>query len=267
MPIAHWRNALHESIALLKFGWKKQSVHDIHSPFVFDLITNVLHENRDFGIFESIESHRLELLNDHRFIEVSDFGAGSRTFKSDKRKISDIAVNTLQSQSHAQLFFRLVNFLQPKTILELGTSLGITSAYLATADTKARMISIEGAESLAGLARTTAEKLSVQNLKILTGTFDDMLPLVLEELKHIDFALIDGNHRYISTIRYFNSILEYAEQDACMIFDDIHWSPEMEMAWQEILSHSRITLSLDFFDFGIVFLGKRHTREHFYLTV
>lgn len=267
MPTAHWRNALHESMAFIRHSLKKQNAHDIHSPFVFDLVTKVLNDERAFGVFDRIESERRLFEANHSYVDFKDFGAGSRYAKNGKRKIGEIARSTLQPASHAQLLFRLVNFLQPKTILELGTSLGITASYLACANNKTKMISIEGAESVANLACALSEKLEIQNLKIFSGTFDQLLPLALEELKFIDFALIDGNHRYEPTIHYFETILHHASTDACLVFDDIHWSAEMEKAWLKIINHSHVTLSLDFFDFGIVFLNNRLAKEHFVLAI
>jgi predicted O-methyltransferase YrrM len=267
MHAAHWKNAMHEAWAFITHRVKCQSAHDIHSPFVFGLITDTLSPQRFFDVFSEIENERTSFLNNHSLLEVLDFGAGSRTGSNRQRRISEIAAHALQPPSSAQLIFRLVNYLQPATILELGTSLGITTAYMASACKSARLISIEGAESVAACARQVADRLGLKNVCILSGSFEDQLPGVLNDARKVDFALVDGNHRYEPTMRYFTQIMDHVSSGACLIFDDIHWSAEMEKAWNEIVSDRRVSLSIDFFDFGIIFLDPRFTKERLMLPI
>ena len=230
--------------------------HGIHSPFVFDFIKNVLNDTRDFYAFSPIESLRQQLKTDNTILQVDDLGAGSRVSKSNQRAVSEIAKNALKSKKLAQFLFRLVNYYQPKTILELGTSLGITTAYLAAANANARVYTIEGVPAIAEIARRNFRQLNLYNTQLVEGSFDLVLPILLEKIKQVDLVFIDGNHRLEPTLQYFESILKYSNEHTIMILDDIHWSAEMELAWKKIGQHPAIMCTVDLFFLGLVFLRK-----------
>ena len=226
--------------------------HGIHSPFVFDFVTNVLNDTREFYPYESIESVRRQLLIDNTLIEMEDFGAGSVQQFKKQRSIGSIARHAAKSKKLSQLLFRIVHYYQPKIILELGTSLGISSAYMAAANPGARVISIEGASSVATLARHHHKFLQIQNVEVRTGQFDDILPVTLQELLRVDLAFIDGNHRLEPTVQYFEQLLSKTTPQSILIFDDIHWSKEMEESWRIIKKHQAIAASIDLFFIGII---------------
>src|SRR3954464_12108191 len=127
--------------------------HGIHSPFVFDFITSVLNDRRTFYAYQELEDARASLLTDTRVLTIEDFGAGSAIHKSNRRKIADIARSSLKPKKFSQLLFRLVNYYQASSILELGTSLGISTGYLASGNLKARVYTFEGAKQVAAVAR------------------------------------------------------------------------------------------------------------------
>lgn len=238
--------------------------HGVHSPFVFSLITNVLNDNRHFYAYESIESIRQLLLVENKKIFVEDFGAGSRLNKTKLRSIQEIASSTLKPRKFGQLLFRMVDFYSPKTILELGTSLGITTAYLATPNPSATVITLEGSKEISEIALSNIAKLNLTNVQQIIGNFDDTLAEVLLHTRQIDMAFIDGNHRYEPTIRYFKQLLNVTHEYSILIFDDIHWSHEMEIAWEEIINDSSVMLSVDLFFIGLVFFRKENkTKQHF----
>ncbi len=227
--------------------------HGVHSPFVFDFITNVLNDKRSFDCFQPIESLRSELKRNNSEINVPDFGAGSRMQLNNKRKISAIANSSLKPKKYSRLLFRIVQYYKPATIVELGTSLGITTSYLACANPQASIITMEGAPEVAGIAKTNFNKLHLSNIKIVEGNFDETLSSVVGQLPTIDFAFIDGNHRKEPTLNYFYQLLKISRPSSILVFDDIHWSAEMEEAWNEIKQHPSITLTIDLFFIGIVF--------------
>ena len=230
--------------------------HGVHSPFVFDFIQNVLHDDRHFYAYRQIENLRQLVLNDHRILEIEDFGAGSKKNQSKNRKVSEIAKAALKPAKFGQLLFRMVDKYAPAEILELGTSLGITSSYLAKANANAFFTTMEGAKSIAAVARENFKKLDLENVVLIEGNFDDTLPEWLKAGKKIDLAFIDGNHRYEPTVRYFQQLLEAVDETSILIFDDIHWSREMEQAWKEIQDDPSVTLTIDLFFIGIVFFRK-----------
>ena len=228
--------------------------HGIHSPFVFDFIINVLNDKKHYDCYEKIETLRNELINDLQIIHVDDFGAGSTVMKLNERKISDIARSSLKPKKYAQLLFRIIQHYKPQTIIELGTSLGITTSYLASGNKNATVYTCEGSSSIAGIAQNNFDNLHLKNIQLIQGNFDETLPPLLGKLNKIDFAFVDGNHRKEPTLNYFYQLLTHSYSSTIFIFDDIHWSAEMEAAWLQVQKHKSVTLTIDLFFIGIVCL-------------
>lgn len=240
--------------------------HGIHSPFVFDFINNVLHDSRSFYCYDEIESVRTSLLQNQTCITIQDFGAGSRIFKTNERKIADIARTSLKPAKYAQLFFRIVQYYQPATALELGTSFGISSAYHAKAIQPNKFYTFEGSTAIAQQARQVWQTLQINNIECIEGNFDITFEPFLQSATTIDYAFVDGNHSYQPTINYFHSLLKKKNENSIFIFDDIYWSNDMMRAWNEIKQHSEVTCTIDLFFIGIVFFRKQFKqKEHFML--
>jgi len=252
-------------LAYLTYWLRAKTKHGVHSPFVFNLLTSVIKINKTYYAYESIERIRAEMLHNKNFVEVVDLGAGSTHLTSNKRKIAAIAKHSLKSPKYGQLLFRLVDHFQPRVSLELGTSLGITTLYIAAANKKARVISIEGSQAIANVAIQNFKKMDATNIKLVVGNFDDTLTNELKNIKQLDLVFFDGNHRKEPTLRYFEQCLQLAHNDSVFIFDDIHWSDEMEEAWKIIKQHKQITLTIDLFFLGLVFFRKEQVKEHFVL--
>jgi len=232
--------------------------HGVHTPFVFSFITQVLNDKRLFYCYETIEILRAQLKANNTLLTVEDFGAGSRIHTHTQRSISNIATSSLKPKKYSQLLFRMVNYFQPETILELGTSLGITTSYLASGKWDAQVITMEGAKAIAAVAQQNFKALRLKNIQVVTGNFDDTLPGTLEKLATVDFAFIDGNHRLEPTLHYFHLLLAKVHPYSVLIFDDIHWSREMEAAWNTIKAHEQVTLTIDLFFIGIVFFRQEN---------
>ncbi|CAN5596906.1 class I SAM-dependent methyltransferase [soil metagenome] len=239
--------------------------HGIHSPFVFEFIESVLTDDGAYYCYAPIEAIRNRLQQDQTNLELQDFGAGSRVHTSYTRKVSEIANSSLKPKKFAQLLFRMVNFYQPKNVLELGTSLGITTAYLASANKSVHVITMEGAGAVAAIAKKNFDDLQLENISITEGNFDNTLKeLLAKKLPEVDFAFIDGNHRKEPTIQYFEELLPYINDYSILIFDDVHWSSEMEAAWEYIKAHEAVTLTIDLFFIGITFFRKEQkVKQHF----
>lgn len=230
--------------------------HGIHSPFTFDFVINVLNDKRTFYAYEAIENLRLLQLQNEEILTIEDFGAGSRTGLTKQRKVKDIATSSLKPKKFAQLMFRMINYYQPNTILELGTSLGITTSYLASAKNNSHVTTMEGSSAVANVAQKNFNFLNLKNITIVEGNFDTTLAATLQQIQKVDFAFIDGNHRYQPTINYFQELLPFIHEESIVIFDDIHWSKEMEQAWNAIKKHPSVKLSIDLFFIGILFFKK-----------
>ncbi|MCZ2458073.1 MAG: class I SAM-dependent methyltransferase [Chitinophagales bacterium] len=242
--------------------------HGAHSPFVFRFITQVLNDKAHYSSYNKVEELRSRLLKDETILPVEDFGAGSVVDRSQKRSIASIARNAAKPKKYGQLLFRMVKYYKPKTIVELGTSLGLTTAYLSLANPGATILTFEGAKAIAGIAKKNFDSLNLRNIKPVEGNFDDTLGTSIAPMSSIDLAFFDGNHRLIPTVNYFNEMLPKCNNSSILIMDDIHWSKEMEEAWDHCRKNDRITLSIDLFFLGILFfrpeiLEKQHFRIRF----
>ncbi len=258
---------LQQIIDYIRFIGRSNNSHGIHSPFVFDLYNEVLNVKKEYYFFGPIASLRASYLNNQQEIEMLDLGAGSTLGKATKRKISSIASSSLQSAKNAALLFRLVDYFQPKNMIELGTSLGITTCYLAKAAKKSNIVSIEGNPALASLAKQGFQKLAIQNITCKTGSFETHFLNTLKEFKYVDFILFDGNHRLEPTMQYFEQALPFATENSLFVFDDIYWSNEMKQAWQKIKENPQVTITIDLYDMGLVFFRKGQRKQHFKLRV
>ena len=238
--------------------------HGTHSPYVFDFIKNVLTDKKKYDCYDKIEQLREALKADNTVIEVEDFGAGSAVIKSDKRVVKAIANSSLKPKKYAQLLYRMVQYYQPQNIVELGTSFGITTAYLAFGNAAAAIYTCEGAPNIASIAQHNFKKLGLNNVQLLQGDFAKTLPSLLNKLPAIDFVFIDGNHRKVPTLQYFELLLTHAANTTILVFDDIHWSKEMEAAWAIIQQHALVTLTIDLFFIGIVCINRDiKVKQHF----
>lgn len=265
MAISYFRvvNRFRLLLRYIRYFISSTNEHGVHSPFVFNLVTKVIYNKKRHYAYGAIGQLRDELLRDETEISITDLGAGSRVNASRKRKVKDIAANSSKPPKYGELLFRLVEHFRPATMLELGTSLGISAAYQASAAKDARMITIEGCPGTAAIAVQTLERHDLDNAEVMVGDFEKILPAALSKLGSIDHAFFDGNHRKEPTLRYFEQALNHSRNDSVFIFDDIHWSEEMEEAWIAIKEHPRVTVTIDLFFIGLVFFRKEQRKEHF----
>ena len=227
-------------------------------------IKSVLNDKTVYPDYLPIEKRRKLLLNDSSVIAVEDFGAGSSVIKTNKRAVSAIAASSLKPKKYAQLLYRMVKYYQPANILELGTSFGITTAYLAAVNKTSKVITCEGSEAIASIAKQNFADLQLKNVQLTEGDFAKTLSPLLSSLREINFAFIDGNHRKEPTLDYFNQLLKHATPASILVFDDIHWSAEMEEAWAAIKEHPAVTLTIDLFFVSIVFCNPDiNHKQHF----
>jgi len=244
------------------FSWHKNG-HGIHSPFVFSLIENVFQDKTNYSEYKKVSSARKAYLKSNEIIEIVDFGAGSTIFKDNKRKVSQLAEVSAMTDKYGKLLFRLVKHFQPKTIVELGSCIGIGTSWQAIANANSKMYTIEGDPSSHSIAKQTISKLGLQNVCLLQGTFEDELPKLLDILESVDFAFIDGNHREKPTLEYFNLIKPKLNKTSVVIFDDIHLTEEMERAWNTIKADNDVVFTIDIFRFGIVLFNEGIVKQDF----
>ncbi len=258
----------HQLKSYISFYIASTNQHGIHSPFVYDLVTKCFYDKKkDFSdTFKVIQKYRHTLLSEQSTINITDFGAGSKVFKSNIRKISAIAKNAGISNKRAKLLIKFVSYFKPEHILEIGTSLGIGTTCLSLGNLKSSITTLEGCPETAHVAKNYFKNFKLNNIDIQIGNFKTTLPKVLQNKKY-DLIYFDGNHQKEATINYFEQCLHTIHNDSIFIFDDIHWSEGMEEAWNYIKNHNKVTVSIDTFQWGIVFFRKEQPKEHFVIRI
>ncbi len=234
--------------------------YQLHSPFVFELACAVVEDERWYYAFRDVEEIRQKMLQSDVVLNVEDFGSFNRSNTNEegsvqKRSVRSITRRAGSSAGQGQMLFRLATHLQPRSMLELGTSVGIGAMYLASAVQEARYVSLEGSAEIAHVARMNLDWLGLlKNTEVREGPFEMTLAGALKDLQHLDLVFFDGNHRLEPTLRYFEECLPFAHEKTVFVFDDMHWSEEMAEVWERIKDHSRVTLTLDFFELSLAFI-------------
>jgi len=244
---------------------KSKNAHGIHSPFVYEFVSGLLNDRRIYPEYYQVRQARNKLQRSQKIIDITDFGvaSGNKPFRPVFRKVSHIASRSSVPEKTGQLLFRMVRHYKPANVLELGTALGISTLYLALANADARIITLEGCAGIAELAKENYNRFGLDNIEQHLGSFESTLKPALDSLPAVDFAFIDGNHRYEPTIRYFEAILSKIQNDSIIVFDDIYWSREMMRAWKQIRLHPQVRVSIDLFRIGVVFFREEMSRQHF----
>lgn len=244
---------------------KARSRHGIHSPFVYDLVEKVLRPQPALPEHMAIEHLRNDLLRSEQAIRVNDLGAGSRVLDLPVRRVADIARTALKGPRQAQLLFRLARYFDARTVLELGTSLGITTLYLARGAENGTVHTIEGCPQTYRIAQHHFEQLKQANIDPVLGSFQRRLPELLQRIGKVDLVFLDGHHARQPTLDHFDRCLARSHDDTVFVLDDIHWSRDMEEAWNTVKAHPRVTITIDLYNMGLVFLRAGQAREHFTL--
>jgi predicted O-methyltransferase YrrM len=254
-------------IGYLKHSFGVQSKYHIHSPFVFDFYSKVLQNGQSYPQYRVINRLRRELETVSRFIKRKDLGVRVRDFPSDQRfvRVKDIAHRSSVSRKKGELLFRLTRYYKPSSIMELGTSLGISTIYMGLAAPESKILTIEGCIDSAKIAHENFEKSGLHNIQIITGNIDDKLSMAFDEMAVPDLIFIDGNQRKEPTLDYFEQILQHIHPGTVLIIDDIHCSGGMTEAWNTIRGHSRVKVSIDLYQMGIVFFKEELSKEDFIL--
>lgn len=249
--------------SFFKFLINSKNQHGVHSPFVFDLVTKCFYDTTNYTEYVILRKYRNSLLQNKNTIEVTDFGAGSRVFKSNFRAINQIAKNAGISPKRAELLFRLVRYFQPHSVLEIGTSLGLATSALALGNPKAKITTLEGCPNTIHQCQLQLQKFNINFVNCVNTKFEDYLTSLDFQLSTFDLIYFDGNHSKKATLEYFELLVPTISNDSVWIFDDIHWSPDMEEAWEIIKAHPKVKVTIDTFQWGIVFFRNEQEKEHF----
>jgi predicted O-methyltransferase YrrM len=258
---------LHIIQSYLKFLWHSKNQHGIHSPFVFNLVTKCFYDKSDYPEYKTLKAYRKDLLQNKNTIEVTDFGAGSRVFKSNTRQISKIAQTAGITPKRAELLYRMVNYFQPSSVLEIGTSLGLATSALSLGSEKAKITTLEGCTETSAIAKNQLEKFNSNNVEGVVTEFETYFKNCKPSTVNYQLIYFDGNHSKKATLDYFELLLPTISNETVWVFDDIHWSSEMEEAWEIIKNHPKVTVTIDTFQWGLVFFRYEQEKEHFTIRV
>lgn len=268
----------------MKFYYIKKLIHHyltstlidvLHSPFVFDLYQTAIRHQKDEAKFEAIENCRNSLLTSRQIISYTDMGAGSNVLSSTTQKsVKQIAGTHLKPAKIAAIIHRIVLKYRYKNVVELGTSLGITTSYIASAlaanynSSVVKFTTIEGVADVKQIANEQFEKLKLKDyIHSVEGNFNNKLDEVLKQYNELDVFFVDGNHTYEATMEYFKKALPLANNNSVFIFDDIYWSEGMTKAWEEIKANENVKQTVDLFFIGLVFFRAEQIKQHFKLRI
>ncbi|KXN98683.1 methyltransferase [Aequorivita aquimaris] len=255
---------IHQSKSYIKFIRLSKNRHGVHSPFVYDLVTKCFNDKKIYPEYEILKSHRKALRSDSSMVEMKDFGQGSRVFKGNARKVSAVVKNAGMKKKRQKLLFRLSKYFKSETVLELGTSLGLGTVALSLSNEFSAIQTVEGCPNTLQKAQEYFEKFNLHNIQIHQELFSEFLENTSTQFNLI---FIDGDHNGERTLGYFNSLLNKVHNDSLIIFDDIYWSKDMTVAWQKIIANEKVTVSIDTFQWGLVFFRKEQPKQHFVIRI
>jgi predicted O-methyltransferase YrrM len=235
--------------------------HGIHSPFVFDLVSRVFRNKIATDIVFNIEKIRRNLIADRRLIEVNDLGVGSKRMKTDLRKVSDIARFSSVPKKYGILLSNMSAAFGNSLIIEFGTSFGISTMYMAAGCPDASVITMEGCKVVSEIASANFIKAGLTNIKLMSGSFDKLIPVIKNQRKSPGLVFIDGDHRKEAVVRYFNQVADISDNKTVIIIDDINYSREMSDAWGEIKNNEKVSITIDLLRMGLIFF--REGLTHF----
>ena len=248
----------------IRYFHLKTDEHSLHSPFFYKFYLNTIKKKAFSNEWESIERKREAFLEDESEIEIIDLGAGSKVENSRSRKIKSIAQHSLSSAKFSEFLYRLIQDFKFEHIIELGTSLGINTSYLAKSNSNASIYTFEADPNALKIAKEV--NIDYNNIIFHEGDIGQFLPEMLNRLNpQIDLVYADANHTYEASIKYFNVILPYLSTQSIYIMDDIHWSDGMKKAWEEIKLRKEVTSSIDLFDAGLLFFNPDFKKQHYVL--
>lgn len=249
---------LHRYRAYLSYWLNAIDEHSLHAPFLFQFVTEVLRERHVPDA--EVEQLRARLLRDDSEIDIRDLGSGASNYPT-VRRVSAIARRSLSPPRLSSLYQRIISHYGCHTIVELGTSLGVNTLYLARA-AGTNVYTFEGAPSLAALARKHFAEARQENIRVIEGDIDITLPEFVAQGVKVDWALIDANHTEAATLRYFNLLLKILHDTSILVIDDIHQSPAMESAWRQVQGHERVRATADLYRCGIAFFSPLLNKQH-----
>lgn len=238
--------------------------HAVHSPFVYHIVRHVITgHHADEQLRRRMEAYRKSLTDDGTPLMVGSMGAIPRPPRH--RTVGEIAAQTSISDKYGRLLSRLAEDFRPHGILELGTSMGVSAAYMSAGCPSAKIVSIEGLEAVAAVAERHLRTAGMDNVSVLRGDIDILLPQAIDALPggEVEMAFVDANHSRDATLRYFEALAARRAGCSLLVFDDIYWSSGMTEAWRAIVADERVMTTIELPRMGLAYFRPGCTKEHY----
>lgn len=181
--------------------------YGVHSPFAFSLITDVIYEKTPYYAYQALEAERKR-----RVIEQG--------WKKEEKRIW-------------QLLFRLVNRVQPHTIVEVGTP-SVSSIYLEAACPSSDYLFAS-----------------------------DLSELFLEAGATVDFLYLNNEKNPDLQERAFCICADRATPDSLFVIKGIGYSRAMKKLWLRLQQDERVGITFDLYDVGLLFFDKTKIKQHY----
>ena len=227
--------------------------YNVHSPFVFDLITNVIEDQCAYYSCDDIALIRKKLKQK----------TGVVHYKGNRISVKQAVRRYGISRKEGDCLFRLTNHYKPRTIVAIGSSLGLIPLYLTRYDSTVSCITLESEPDFARIATHLLSKETNLSLQIRSGVYHKIIPGVLTRLKRIDCIFVDKNVELNDLDNIFNQCLPFFHADTFCVWAGIRSSSEKYHFWQQLCQHPQVTVAVDMFQMGLLFFQpKLHKRVY-----
>lgn len=250
-PLSYW---LFRAGSAIRWYCRARTRYDVHSPHIVEFLNEVYCDRRYYHAFAKIRGIRKSWEKEKVTVKLTSHGAKSKTTARGERSAASLVATNAINDASGRFLFRLALWIKAKRLLEFGTNAGISTLYLAEADTRAQVQTVEGNPALAELAQRTFSLAKLQ-----PTAYVSLFERWLEEnppnlAAPYDLIFIDGDHRYQPTLDYVDQLLPATNPAGIIVVADIHWSEGMEKAWAELKDRPGVTASVDTYHFGLLFL-------------
>jgi hypothetical protein len=226
--------------------------YGVHSPFAFDLITNVIEERCMYYCYEILDNLCLQLQQDSYRIKCGD---KELTVKQAMRKFCF-------STGGYKLLFRLANRFHPGKILIVGSGLGLTPLYVAAYSKNVDCIVFEQEPSIAIIARNMIGKYARSSISVYDNVYGGS---DLPELGNFDFIVWGENKPFAAgfSLEVFEDMLRHVTDKSVMVISGINESRTDKRIWKKLCAHPRVSVTFDLYSFGIVFFTHKLNRKRY----
>lgn len=177
--------------------------YGVHSPFAFNLITDVIYEKRAY----------------YAYIDL----------KNRVRQAEGEGVPVKTGSKVNKLLFRLVNRMQPQTVIELGHRT-VAAPYMQAAKPSATY-------------KFLAEP----------SSFPDT----------VDFLYLNGYEEPSALSAAFREYVSRTTPNSLFVVLGIHHSKAMKQVWEAMKVHSQVGITFDLYDVGLLFFDRSKIKQHY----